>query len=164
MRGNELNRINVFIYGTIITKELFRKAGATEIEVAFLLKYRRLFNPAVASFPFAISDPTNSGFFGLKIAVETGKKMQGLDYLDHYEGAGKYGDLYVHQPVTVRLRGNRSCEAIVYVPTEKTVKDYELSPAIDLTDAWRDKFNQYPWLQARYPELLWTGQDLMNFK
>jgi hypothetical protein len=42
----------------------------------------------------------------------------------------------------------------MYIPTDKTIKKYNLTPNIDKNDKWKDVIKKYPEIVKNFPELL----------
>ena len=52
------------------------------------------------------------------------------------------------------LKDGTAEEAIIYVPTEKTIKDYNLTLNIDVEDKWVQEIKKHPKIVVQFPELI----------
>lgn len=131
-------------YGTFITNNLWK--NYENVEVCLVKNYRRILPPG-NWFPYVLPDK-NAQFWGLKFDVNFDQLIQ----LDTFEGV-KLG-LYSRIATKVFLKNDIEISADIYVPTEKTIKQYNIILDIDAEDRWKNEIKKYPELIEKFPELI----------
>ncbi len=114
-------------YGTFITNGIWKQHE--NCKICRVLEYRRVYNPEMARFPFAIKDETSS-FLALSFEVPEDE----INHLDHIEGVkqGLYSRIITRILILV---DNILANAWMYVPTEQT-RNHPYFPWDDYNDLW----------------------------
>jgi len=146
---NEKNKDLIVGYGTFITNRMFK--FSKDVRICFVPKCRRIYLDS-EHFPFALSDPSNEGFFALLFRVEHNEFKR----LDLYEGVDA-GLFYRKQiSILVKDEGNNYTKenAYIYLPTEKSIAEHNITPDCDKDDKWIEKIRANPDVCEKFPELL----------
>ena len=98
-------------------------------------------------FPFVLPSK-GSSFKALKFDV----KESYLDELDEYEGVPV--GLFERIKVPIILVNRDIIDALIYVPTLKTIETKKLNPKLDKNDRWREEIKKIPEIVMRFPELV----------
>ncbi|MFW9886709.1 MAG: gamma-glutamylcyclotransferase family protein [Candidatus Thorarchaeota archaeon] len=134
-------------YGTFITTGTWKHyAGCRICRVPGL---RRVYNPKMAWFPFAIVDE-QAEILAVCFLVD----KNSLEAFDRYEGVGQGLYERVKREVLVKEEDGAwvSREAWIYLPTSETMQDPPF-PWEDLDDRWlREKVRKLFDLQVPFPE------------
>lgn len=135
-------------YGTFITNKMFKLSN--DVKVCFVSGFRRIYISS-AHFPFALRDPSNSGFYALLFRVKHGE----FSRLDDYEGVS--AGLFSRDQITILVKGEKNDyskqKAFIYLPTERTIAEYNLSVDLDKEDKWLKKIRAISEVCEKYPEL-----------
>ena len=146
-------------YGTFITNKMFK--FSKDVKICFVPKCRRIYINS-EHFPFALDDPTNEGFFALLFKVEH-KEFKRLDY---YEGVD--AGLFYRKKVSILVKKDLTIYAkklaFIYLPTEQSISDHNLTLDCDKEDGWIEKIRANPDVCEKFPELLEkNGKNIPNF-
>ncbi|TFH28551.1 MAG: gamma-glutamylcyclotransferase [Promethearchaeota archaeon] len=123
--GNDMAPVNIIGYGTFISNQTILKS--TDVQVCKILNFRRVWTGETV-FPFVLKDSTFSGFYGLVFQVSPAR----LDKLDMYEGVDQ--GMFTRDSIEVELLSGEILEACIYVPTPKTITEFNLSSTSDPDD------------------------------
>jgi hypothetical protein len=136
--------ISVIGYGTFITN--FSYKNKKNVEVCKVLNFIRIF-PKGNWFPFVLP-LENSSFWALKFDVN----QEQLIELDYYEGM--HTGLFERYEIQIILKNKKQSSALIYVPTQDTIKSFNLKPELDLKDRWKEEIKKFPEVVLNFPELV----------
>ncbi len=159
MEENEEDIDLIVGYGTFITNKMFK--FSKDVKICFVPKCRRIYITS-EHFPFALDDPSNEGFFALLFKVEH-KEFKRLDY---YEGVD--AGLFYRKKVSILVKKDLTNyvkkRAFIYLPTEQSISDHNLTLDCDKEDGWIEKIRAIPDVCEKFPELLEkNGKNIPNF-
>ncbi|QEE15501.1 gamma-glutamylcyclotransferase family protein [Promethearchaeum syntrophicum] len=156
---NEQNVDLIVGYGTFITNKMFK--FSKDVKICFVPKCRRIY-VNTEHFPFALDDPSNDGFFALLFRVEHNEFKR----LDFYEGVD--AGLFYRKKIPILVKKDLNYvkkQAYIYLPTEKSISDHNLSLECDKEDKWIEKIRENPDVCEKFPELLEkNGNIIPNIK
>jgi gamma-glutamylcyclotransferase (GGCT)/AIG2-like uncharacterized protein YtfP len=138
------NKYSVVGYGTFITRETWK--NKSNVKVCKVTGFRRVL-PQGNWFPYILPDE-DSSFWALKFDVNE----EELKQLDYYEGVP--AGLYKRITITIQLKNGTEKEAFIYVPTEKTIQQQNLSLNMDKDDKWKYEIKKHSKIVEKFPELL----------
>ena len=142
--NNDSNLISIVGYGTFITRGIWK--DKRNVEVCLVQDFVRIL-PQESWFPYAL--PLKNAYFrALKFDVFESD----LEYLDEYEGL--HSGLFRRVKIEVTVKNEQKKEAHMYIPTDKTIKKYNLTPNIDKKDKWKDEIKKFPEVVKNFPELI----------
>ena len=139
------NKYSIVGYGTFITRGYWK--DKSNVEVCKVIGFRRILSEG-NWFPYVLPDK-NSSFWALKFDVSENE----LKKLDYYEGVP--AGLYKRIKIDIQLKNGTKHEAFIYVPTEKTIQQQDLSLKMDKKDKWREEIRNHPNILQKFPELLY---------
>ncbi|MFW9890271.1 MAG: gamma-glutamylcyclotransferase family protein [Candidatus Thorarchaeota archaeon] len=134
-------------YGTFITKGTWKNYPSCR--VCKVPGLRRMYDPKMAWFPFAIDDEETE-----MLAVCFLVDEDSLEAFDRYEGVGQGLNERVKREVLVKEEDGIwiSREAWIYLPTSSTMEN-PLFPWEDSDDRWlRENIQELVELHASFPE------------
>ena len=132
-------------YGSFITNNIL--GYASTVEVCKLPKYRRLWLKTTI-FPFIIHEENYPGIHALCYSIRKDR----LDKMDKYEGVDV--GLYTREQIKVEGLSGREYQAFIYIPTEKCIKEYNLSLKKDPNDSCLEEIRKNQENCEKYPQLL----------
>ena len=146
-------------YGTFITNKMFK--FTKDVKICFVPKCRRIYIPS-EHFPFALEDPSKDGFFALLFKVEH-KEFKRLDF---YEGVD--AGLFYRKEISILVKKDIKTydkeKAFIYLPTEQSISDHNITLDSDKEDEWIEKIRANPEICEKFPELLEKdGDNIPNF-
>ncbi|MFO8018473.1 MAG: gamma-glutamylcyclotransferase family protein [Promethearchaeia archaeon] len=133
-------------YGTFITELYYDCYERIPIKPCKVLDYVRIL-PKGHPFPYVLPKQGDA-FWALLFSVT---KIQ-LDKLDFYEGVDV--GIYRRERTQVKLKTQKLIKAFIYVPTEKTIQEEDLSYETDKEDRWQDEIKNHPKIVKNFPELV----------
>ncbi|MHA1617968.1 MAG: gamma-glutamylcyclotransferase family protein [Promethearchaeota archaeon] len=142
---NDTAPIFIVGYGTFIPNQEVLKSS--NIQVCKIHHFRRIWTGETI-FPFVLKDPTFQGFYGLVFQVSRNR----LAKLDFYEGVDQ--GMFTRDSIEVELLSGELLSASIYVPTSKTISEYNLSYASDPEDLWMEEIRKNEEICALFPQLI----------
>jgi gamma-glutamylcyclotransferase (GGCT)/AIG2-like uncharacterized protein YtfP len=136
--------ISVVGYGTFITKGYWK--NKSNVMVCRVIGFKRIF-PKGNWFPYVLPDP-DSSFWALKFDVN----QEELRKLDYYEGVPS--GLYKRVKTVIELKDGSKIQALIYVPTESTIKREDLALDMDKSDRWKQEIAKHLEIIEEFPELV----------
>ena len=130
-------------YGTFITSNLWK--DKPNVEVCLVKNFTRIY-PKGSWFPYALR--SNGSFKALKFDVN----KQELETLDIIEGV--YEGLFERVKTTIYLKDNTKSSALIYIPTDKTIKSQNLSLELDEIDRWKEEISKCSEVLKKFPEII----------
>lgn len=130
-------------YGTFITHNLWKDKA--NVEVCLVKNFTRIY-PKGSWFPYALR--SNGSFKALKFDVN----KQELEALDIIEGV--HDGLFERINISIYLKNNIKSIALIYIPTDKTIKLQNLSLELDEIDRWKEEISKCSEVLKKFPELL----------
>jgi len=137
------NLSSIIGYGTFITNNLWE--DKPNVEVCLVKNFTRIY-PKSSWFPYALR--SNGSFKALKFDVN----KQELETLDIIEGV--YEGLFERVKTIIYLKNNTKSSALIYIPTDKTIKSQNLSLELDEIDRWKEEISKCSEVLKTFPELL----------
>ncbi|HEY0090502.1 MAG TPA: gamma-glutamylcyclotransferase family protein [Candidatus Lokiarchaeia archaeon] len=141
---NSSNLISIVGYGTFITRGIWK--DKRNVKVCLVKDFVRIL-PLESWFPYAL--PLKNAYFN---ALKFDVLKSDLEKLDEYEGLPS--GLFRRVKIEVTIKNEQKKEAYIYVPTDKTIKKYNLNPNIDKSDKWKEEIKKFPEIVKIFPELL----------
>jgi len=139
--GSDLS--SIIGYGTFITSNLWK--DKPNVEVCLVKNFTRIY-PKGSWFPYALR--SNGSFKALKFDVN----KQELETLDIIEGV--YEGLFERVKTIIYLKNNTKSSALIYIPTDKTIKSQNLSLELDEIDRWKEEISKCSEVLKKFPELI----------
>jgi len=139
--GSDLS--SIIGYGTFITNNLWK--DKPNVEVCLVKNFTRIY-PKGSWFPYALR--SNGSFKALKFDVN----KQELETLDIIEGV--YEGLFERVKTIIYLKNNTKSSALIYIPTDKTIKSQNLSLELDEIDRWKEEISKCSEVLKKFPELI----------
>ncbi len=139
--GSDLS--SIIGYGTFITNNLWK--DKPNVEVCLVKNFTRIY-PKGSWFPYALR--SNGSFKALKFDVN----KQELETLDIIEGV--YEGLFERVKTIIYLKNNTKSSALIYIPTDKTIKSQNLSLELDEIDRWKEEISKCSEVLKKFPEII----------
>jgi hypothetical protein len=141
--STSFNLISIVGYGTFITRNLWK--DKINVEVCLVKNFTRIY-PKGNWFPYALR--SNGSFKALKFDVGE----QELETLDLIEGVNE--GLFKRVNTNIYLKNNKKSSALIYIPTDKTIKSQNLSLELDKKDRWKEEILKCSEIIFKFPELI----------
>ncbi|TXT58779.1 MAG: hypothetical protein BAJALOKI1v1_1550008 [Promethearchaeota archaeon] len=136
-------KYSVVGYGTFITRGYWK--DKSNVRVCKVIGFRRVF-PEGNWFPYVLPDKESS-FWALKFDVN----LEELRELDIYEGVP--AGLYKRIKTIIQVKDGIEEKAFIYVPTEKTITQQQLTIDMDKTDRWKEEIKKHHEIVDKFPKL-----------
>ncbi len=137
------NLSSIIGYGTFITHNLWKDKA--NVEVCLVKNFTRIY-PKSSWFPYALR--SNGSLKALKFDVNK-RELKTLDLIE-----GVYEGLFERVNAEIYLKNNTKSTALIYIPTDKTIKSQNLSLELDEIDRWKEEISKYPEIIKKFPGLL----------
>ncbi len=143
--GNDTSPVYIVGYGTFIPNQTVLKSK--DVQVCKIRNFRRIWTGETV-FPFVLKDSAFPGFYGLVFQVSPSR----LEKLDLYEGVDQ--GMFTRDSIEVELLSGENLKACTYVPTPKTIAEYNLSFASDPDDRWMEEIRKNSEVCSHFPQLI----------
>ena len=137
------NLSSIIGYGTFITNNLWK--DKPNVEVGLVKNFSRIY-PKGSWFPYALR--SNGSLKALKFDVNK-RELKILDLIE-----GVYEGLFERVNAEIYLKNNTKSTALIYIPTDKTIKSQNLSLELDEIDRWKEEISKCSEVLKKFPELL----------